>query len=62
MPARCRRALRKTWRRLDEMWATFPRNEAWSADQCRTYDRVRLVGDRLWAHGKRAAILREAGL
>lgn len=60
IPGRCRRALLKVWAE----WKTMPTyfSEVPKGDLRRRWARLAWLDGRLWAHAKRAVILREAGL
>jgi hypothetical protein len=60
VPARCRRALQKVWREWGAMPHTF--SEVPKGDERLRWLRFHRLDQRLWAHARRAAILRSAGL
>jgi hypothetical protein len=52
----------KVTRRLHSMWDANPSDGNWSREASLAYSRVFRLYERLWAHGRRAVLLREAGL
>lgn len=61
VPRRYRRALNKVWARLTEIYLTNQPDGPHGAARV-AWERAEVLGDRLWSHATRAAILREAGL
>jgi len=64
VPRRCRRALNKVWKARHDLWAfdaATPRSQV-HEDELKLWRRLDRLAERLWAHARRAVILRDAGL